>query len=109
MTACDTLPMSKAELDLGKPWTEADYLALGETSSRIELVDGGLWVSPSPNTAHNGIVTLLTTAIHAAVRNAGLRWAVTPNLRLGPDRILIPDVTVGKQPWATKTVDPAET
>jgi Uma2 family endonuclease len=109
MTSCDTLPISKAELDRNEPWTEAEFLALGQTDSRIELIDGGLWVSPSANTAHQGIAFLLMTALRPATRKAGLRWAVTPNLRLAPNRMVIPDLSLGRQPWATKVVDATET
>lgn len=55
--------MSVAVLEHAGPWTEREYLALGETLNRIELIDGGLWVSP----AYEAI-----------------------NVRLATDRIVIP-------------------
>ena len=65
--------MSVAALDYPEPWTEAEYFALGETRNRIELIDGGLWVSPAPNRPHQDISFLLLTAIRPATRAAGLR------------------------------------
>ncbi|WP_285558251.1 Uma2 family endonuclease [Actinoplanes regularis] len=89
-----TLPMSQVTLhDHDGPWTEDEYLALGETNTRIELIDGSLWVSPAPNRPHQHISSRLWSALHSA-RAVGLRAFQATNLRLSTDRILIPDLVV---------------
>ncbi|XVV09036.1 Uma2 family endonuclease [Actinoplanes sp. CA-131856] len=87
--------MTEAIFDHPEPWTEAEYLALGETSSRIELVDWGLWVSPAPNMPHQDISHILMTIFQPAARAAGLRAREAVNIRVGTNRILIPDIVVG--------------
>lgn len=36
------------------PWTEQDYRALSADNRRIELLDGGLLMSPNPTTRISG-------------------------------------------------------
>lgn len=80
------------------PWTEADWLALGETNARIELIDGSLWVSPAPNYPHQAISTQLLFSLREPARNAGLRALPTTNVRLHTGRIVIPDIVVDQGP-----------
>jgi Uma2 family endonuclease len=98
MPPCDTLAMTKVlpDQDDSSFWTEEAYLALGETKTKIELIDGGLWVSPSSSNPHNDILGNLLPTMKRAAREAGLRAYMTPNVRLAPGRILIPDIAVGK-------------
>lgn len=91
-----SLPMSVAALDHPEPWTESEYSALGETRNRIELIDGGLWVNPTPDRPHQDISFLLLTAIRPAARSAGLRAHEAVNVRLAANRIVIPDLVVAK-------------
>ncbi len=75
------------------PWTEADYLALGERSDRIELIDGSLMMTPAAASDHQQCARRLANLLEAAAPST-FEIVEAVNVRVAPGRILIPDVVV---------------
>jgi Uma2 family endonuclease len=96
-----------ALLDHVGPWTEQDYLALPE-DRRIELLDGGLLMSPSAGSRHQRLSSQLWYVLGRAAPN-WLEVLEAINVRVAPGRILIPDLVVVTNPGFDLTVwDPTE-
>ena len=100
--------MSVAMLEHPEPWSEDEYFSLGETSNRIELIDGSLWVSPAPSKRHQHIAFLLAKGLYDAAERAGLLVLQDVNLRLAGGRILQPDIVVADTDDTGSTVEAAE-
>jgi Uma2 family endonuclease len=90
------------------PWTEDDYFALPETSACVELVDGALLVSPQLSVPHSRLI--LAVANRLAETCTDRRWEALPpnNVRLWPDHIREPDVTVIRSGLQGRKVDVAD-
>jgi Uma2 family endonuclease len=84
------------------PWTEAEFLAL-PIDRRRELLDGALLISPSARVPHQRLSSRLWAALDAAVP-FGLEVLEAINVRVGPGKILIPDLAMITVPGLDLTV-----
>ncbi len=90
------------------PWTERDYLALPPTDRRIELLDGALLVNASPVSLHQRMALRLAVEFERA-RPEGLEALLSVDVRVGVDRILVPDIVVVRANAASVQVwDPSD-
>ena len=76
------------------PWTEEDYLALTDLTSRVELFDGSLYVTPAPTPQHQMISSELYVALRPGAELAGLHVLEAVNVRLRHGRMPIPDLVI---------------
>ena len=97
----DTLPMVMRADDVLGPkqgcWTYTDYASLPEDGRRYEVVDGVLYMSPSPRTAHQRAVLRVVVRLSQYVEASGLGEVfVAPfDVELAPDTVVQPDADSG--------------
>jgi Uma2 family endonuclease len=90
-------PTSTDLLDHEGPWTEEEFLALPVDNRRIELLDGGLLVSPLAASRHQRMSSRLWATLDAAAPE-GFEVLMPVNVRVAPGRILNPDLVVVTTP-----------
>ena len=77
--------------------TEEEFLALPESNERIELVDGEVIVAPSPSVWHQELLGRMYIALRVWAERTAAEATILQSpldVRLGPDRIVQPDVMV---------------
>lgn len=77
-------------------WTYDDYAALPVDGKRYEMVNGVLYVSPSPSWSHQEIVGRIYRYLSTYVESAGIGGAFPSPLdvELAPNTVFQPDVVV---------------
>lgn len=83
------------------PWAEKAYLALSMNDGRIEVLDGTLLIGPDVS-AHRSLVSARLADALTAALPPRLTLLRAPRLRLGLDRVLIPDFVVTNSTVAPK-------
>jgi Uma2 family endonuclease len=91
-----------------EPWTDEEYLALGETAERMELLDGSILLSPSPTPSHQWISRQLANHLDSGSRARKMRVFEAVDVRLRPGRIPIPDIVVTSASGREKVVEAHE-
>lgn len=91
--------------------TEEEFLELPESTDRVELIDGEIYVAPSGTWRHQSLA--LDLAIHlrgwAATRDPRPAIGIAPcDVRFGPDRILQPDAAVFAQAPSLRDTGPIQ-
>ena len=77
-------------------WTYKDYAALPDDGHRYEIVDGVLYMAPSPNEWHQNATLEIASYLRTHVKLAGLGQVyIAPfDVELGPKTVVQPDVMV---------------
>lgn len=99
--------MAAVAIDHAGPWTEADYHALPETRERIELLDGSLLVTPAPSSDHQQVARRLANMLEDAAPHE-LEVVEAVNVRVGPSKLLIPDLLITRRLGATAVYQPED-
>jgi Uma2 family endonuclease len=77
-------------------WTYKDYASLSDDGHRYEIVDGVLYMAPSPNEWHQNAALEIASYLRTHIKLAGLGQVyIAPfDVELGPKTVVQPDVLV---------------
>ena len=77
-------------------WTARDHATLPDDGHRYEIINGVLYMTPAPGTAHQASNTLIATYLTMYVQfpGRGRGFAAPCDVQLAEDRVVQPDVLV---------------
>ncbi|NWJ97438.1 MAG: Uma2 family endonuclease [Chloroflexi bacterium] len=77
-------------------WKYADYAALPEDGNRYEIIQGVLYMAPSPNFGHQHSSTHFVYYLVVQIEQTGLGWVLHApfDVELGPGNVVQPDILV---------------
>ncbi|MBV8822467.1 MAG: Uma2 family endonuclease [Ktedonobacteraceae bacterium] len=77
-------------------WTYDEYTALPDDGPRYEIVNGVLYMAPSPSWSHQGVVGEIFAYLRTHVKLAGLGqvFMAPLDVELAPNTVVQPDVIV---------------
>lgn len=83
-------------LPIPKHWTIEDYATFPDDGNRYEIIDGALFVTPSPNGRHQGVHSelFLRLGIYLKANPIGRVFSSPADIILAPDTIMQPDLFV---------------
>ena len=100
------LDLRKSIFQDARPMSGQEFLAL-ETTDRVELHDGSLFISPPPDARHQRLVRQIADHLSASAERAALRIRCAVKVRLHHDRIVTPDLLMAIDIDADPVVDAA--
>jgi Uma2 family endonuclease len=100
MTTTEKLPMATPADWVPGPeqgqWTYAAYAALPDDGHRYEVVNGVLYMTPSPSWSHQEVAFEIASYLRTHIRTAGLGgvFMAPVDVELAPEDVFQPDVVV---------------
>jgi hypothetical protein len=77
----------------GKVWTYDDLASLPDDGQRYEILDGELFVSPSPRSAHQRVLLRLVKQLLALEASGqGTVWLSPIDVKMSDTRVVVPDL-----------------
>jgi hypothetical protein len=117
-TTFERLPVVTTANDVPGPkqglWTYNDYATLPDDGQHYEIVNGVLFMTPSPSIAHQEAAFEIASYLRAHVKLAGLGRVfmslvdveLAPNVVVQPDVVVILNTSLGKSQRHASSVPP---